>query len=423
MLEPAPQQSPLTPAALRGAGNGAAVGALTHLLLLLGLLVAIPALAWDLSEDGGRLTAEPASVAAPVKAGDAAADDKPGSAQASATPESPDTADTAEQTIQPEVPEDLEYPHDKPNGFQRAMNMIHTGISSGVEGSARRVDSFFADDRYYTDATESYLRVSGQTTFEGGEDDKSQARVRARFDLPGTRERLRLFVEGGDPDEVESSVSETIPEALDDNDYNIGLETSIEDTGNWDLRPGVGIKASSSPDPFVRLRAIRYERLDGWLMRFATGVAEYLDDGTEVGARLDFDRKINPDWLFRSTTRSEYLNSKDRIEALQQFSLFQKHNDRVGFAYDVGVRADDDPDWEVDQYFTQVRARFRAYKKWLFVELKPQIAFREEDDYDPTFLFSVRLDVIFGERYKEGRRQTPRPVAIEDTPSSFLPGP
>ena len=100
-------------------------------------------------------------------------------------------------------------------------------------------------------------------------------------------------------------------------------------------------------------------------------------------------------------------------------------SDRVGFAYDVGVRADDDPDWEVDQYFTQFRSRFRVYKKWLFVELKPQVVFREEDDYDPSFLFSVRLDVIFGERYKEGIRQTPAPTpaTTEDAPASFLPGP
>jgi hypothetical protein len=303
------------------------------------------------------------------------------------------------------------------------MDKIHAGISEGVEASAKRVDSFFADDRFYTDATASYLRVSGQTTFEHDEDDRSQARVRLRLDLPGTRERLRLFVEGGDPDDVEATISDSIPEALDDNDYNIGLETQIPNTEKWDLRPAIGVKASGSPDPFARIRAIRYERLDGWLLRFATGVSEFVDDGTEVGARVDFDRKINPDWLFRSTTRGEYRDSKDRIEALQQFSLFQKYNDRVGFAYDVGVRADDDPDWEVDQYFTQVRARFRVYRKWLFTELRPQVVFREEDDYDPSFLFSVRLDVIFGERYTEGGPPAPAPASSPDAPAFYLPGP
>jgi hypothetical protein len=329
--------------------------------------------------------------------------------------------------------ESVEAPHDGPaddsdpahppetestNGFQRAVDKIHAGISAGVEDSARRVDSFFADDRFYTDATDSYLRVSGQTTFEDGEDDRSQARVRMRLDLPGTRERLRVFVEGGDPDDGDDATSETIPDALDDADYNIGIEMQIPDTEKWDLRPAIGVKASSSPDPFIRMRAIRYERLNGWLFRFATGISEFVDDGTEVGARVDFDRKLNPDWLFRTTTRAEYRDSKDRIEALQQFSLFQKVNDRVGFAYDVGVRADDDPDWEVDQYFTQFRSRFRVYRKWLFLELKPQIVFREEDDYDASFLFSVRLDVIFGEQYREGIRRAPaNPAAPESAPS------
>ena len=95
----------------------------------------------------------------------------------------------------------------------------------------------------------------------------------------------------------------------------------------------------------------------------------------------------------------------------------------MGFAYDVGVRADDDPDWEVDQYFTQVRARFRVYRKWLFTELRPQVVFREEDDYDPSFLFSVRLDVIFGERYTEGGPPAPAPASSPDAPAFYLPGP
>jgi hypothetical protein len=65
------------------------------------------------------------------------------------------------------------------------------------------------------------------------------------------------------------------------------------------------------------------------------------------------------------------------------------------------VRVDDDPDWDADQYFAQFRARFRAYRKWLFVELKPQLLFREEDDYSASFRFSLRADIVFGARYRE----------------------
>jgi hypothetical protein len=295
-----------------------------------------------------------------------------------------------DETRQPEEPWD----------FRKTVDTLHAGISSGVERSARRIDSFFADDRFYADATKSYARLSGQSTWENGEDTESEARIRVRIDLPGTRQRLRLFVEGGDPDESEGTASDSIPNALDDNDYNIGLEAQLRNTGKWDIRPAIGVKASSTPDPFVRLRAIRYEKLDGWLMRFSAGVAEFVDDGTELQTRVDFDRKIKPDWLFRSTSRVRYRDSKDRTDLLQQFTVFQKLNTRVGLAYDVGVRVDDDPDWEVDQYFAQLRARFRVYKKWFFVELKPQVVFREEDDYDPSYLFSLRADVVFGERYR-----------------------
>ena len=286
------------------------------------------------------------------------------------------------------------------DGHTETIHAVHGGISSAVERSARRIDAFFADDRGYADATESYARLSLQNSWESGEDTRSEARVRLRIDLPGTRERLRLFVEGGDPDDVSGEGSDSIPNALDDNDYNIGLEGQIRGTGRWDLRPGVGVKAAGPADPFVRLRAIRYAEPGDWLMRFAAGAAEYLDDGTELQTRLDFDRRINPGWLFRSASRLRYRDSKDRVEARQQFTLFQKLSGRVGLAYDLGLDADDDPDWDVDRYYTQIRARFRAYKKWLFVELRPELLFREEDDYDASFRFSLRVDIVFGERYR-----------------------
>ncbi|MGD8977867.1 MAG: hypothetical protein PVG91_09700 [Gammaproteobacteria bacterium] len=286
------------------------------------------------------------------------------------------------------------------DGLEKTIRSVHGGVSSAVERSARRIDAFFADDRVYTDSTESYARLSLQNSWESGEDTRSEARVRLRVDLPGTRERLRLFVEGGDPDDVTGEGSDSIPNALDDNDYNIGLEGQIRGTGRWDLRPGVGVKAAGPADPFVRLRAIRYAQPGDWLMRFAAGAAEYLDDGTELQTRLDFDRRINPKWLFRSASRLRYLDSKDRVEARQQLTLFHKLSGRVGLAYDLGLDANDDPDWDVDRYFTQLRARFRAYEKWLFVELKPELLFREEDDYDPSFRFSLRVDFVFGARYR-----------------------
>ena len=288
----------------------------------------------------------------------------------------------------------------KPGGVESAVDRIHTGISDQLESTAKRVDAFFADDRYYADTTKTYARLSVQSTWENGEDTESRARLRARVDLPGTRQRLRLFVEGGDPEVGDDAASETIPEALDDNDYNVGLEGQFGDTGAWDIRPGVGVKAASTPDPFIRVRAIRYGRPGRWLGRFAAGVAEFVDDGTEIQARIDFDRGLTERLLFRSASRVRYRDSKDRVDFTQQFTLFQRLSGRAGLAYDVGLQADDDPEWDVDAYYTQARVRYRAYKKWLFLELTPELVYREEDNYDPSFRLTFRADIVFGARYR-----------------------
>jgi len=365
------QRSPSTNRRLAKVGRRVASGILLPLVLLSG-----PAL--------GQSSAEEA-------AGQAASESA--AQTAAAMPQPVDTEDSDEV--------DSRGDDEAPTALERMVVVMHGGISAGVEKSAKFVDSFFADDRFYADVTETYARLSLQSTWESGEDTEANARLRVRLDLPGTEERLRLFIEGGDPDESGGAESETVAEALEDNDYNIGLEGPLKNTGQWDIRPAIGAKAAGPPDPFVRARAIRYEQLGDWLMRFSAGAAEYLDDGTELLTRLDFDRRIAEDWLFRSTSRARYRDEQDRTEFLQQFSLFQKYNDRVGFGYDLGVRVDDDPDWDADQYFTQFRARFRAYKKWLYLELKPELLFREEDDYSASFRFSLRTDIVFGARYRE----------------------
>ena len=305
---------------------------------------------------------------------------------------------------------------EEPGRLERAVGAVHTGISDAVERTAMRVDSFFADDRFYADSTESYARLSLQTTWEDGDGTASEARLRVRVDLPGTEHRLRLFVEGGEPDGAEGTASNSIPRALDDNDYNVGLEGQLDRTGAWDLRPGLGVKAGVPPDPFVRLRAIRYENFARWLMRFSTGAAQYLDAGTEVLARLDFDRDLGEQAFFRSGSRARYRRQDDRIELRHDFSLFRRMGRRGAIAYDVGLVADDDPDWDIDNYFTQVRARWRVYQKWLFLELTPQIIFREEDDYDASFRVSLRVDAVFGDRYRG-----PAPPVV--TPPASLDGP
>jgi hypothetical protein len=295
---------------------------------------------------------------------------------------------------------DDEHAAPEENGFKRAVDAVHDSLSVRVERTAKRADAFFADDRYYADTTDTYARLSLETTFENDESAKSEARLRVRVDLPGTEERLRVFLEGGETDVGEGTESGSIPEALDDNEYNLGLEAQLPSADGWDIRPGVGMKVSGGPDPFVRIRATRYMPLGRWLSRFAAGAAEFVDDGTEVQARLDFDRKLSPDLLFRSASRARWLDRKDRYDFVQSLTLFQRLNSRSAMGYDVGFRANDDPDWDVSAYFTQVRFRHRAYRKWLFLEVAPQIVFREEDDYDPSYRLAIRADAVFGERYR-----------------------
>jgi hypothetical protein len=291
---------------------------------------------------------------------------------------------------------------DRRNIVLRTIDAVHAGLSMGVEASARRVDGFFADERFYDDSTRTFARVRSDTVFETDGRSGQQARVNVRLDLPGTERRLRLIVESDGLEEDTGQASDTfrVREALDDNSYNIGLESEIEGK-KWILKPAIGLKSGDPVDLFGRIRAIRYQDLGTWLMRYSATALHYLDDGPELGTRLDFDRVITPEEsLFRSSTEVVWRDEDSRIEAIQRFAYFRKLSRRAALAHEAGVRVDDDPNWDVKKYFLLTRFRYRAYRKWLFVELTPAVEFRDEDNYSPTGVFTLRVDAVFGERYR-----------------------
>lgn len=282
----------------------------------------------------------------------------------------------------------------------KAVDAVHRGISGGIEATAKRIDSFFGEERFFTDVTETYVQLGGKGSWEDDEDTTVESKVRVKLDLPGTRQRLRLLVQSAATGDEGNGDSSSLRESLEDNDYFVSLETTVAEDANWNISPALGVKASSSPDMFVRLRAVRFKSLGKWLMRFSASAAEFVDDGTVAGSRLDFDRQLSEKLLFRSSSEVLYRDEKDRTEAGHGFTFFHRLNSRHALAYEAFVQGDNDPNWDVENYGLQVRLRSRVYRKWLFVELAPQMLFRETDDYDPIAVFSLRIDGIFGARYR-----------------------
>ncbi len=276
------------------------------------------------------------------------------------------------------------------------VDKTHTDISNRLEATVKYADRFFADDNVFEETNKSYARLPLDIIYDQDNGLDLKIKVRARINLPNTNKKLKLLLsDAGSEDEVDSVLS---PEndALQDN-FTVSLETQLKKTGKWKVRPALGIKTNIPPDPFVRVRLIRYFAVtEKWLSRFSTTGTYLAMAGAEFDARAQFSRAIRKDILFRSTTRWKWTNEKGYSEGDQIFSLFQNINENLNVSYEAGIFTDNEDNWEISEYRLWHRYRKLVYKDWLFLELIPELRFRQVNHYDPSYRFTFRIEPVFG---------------------------
>jgi len=113
---------------------------------------------------------------------------------------------------------------------------------------------------------------------------------------------------------------------------------------------------------------------------------------------VQLSRTIQRNFLFRSSSRWKFTDEKDYSEGTQIFSLFQHLNEKVNLAYEAGIFSDNEDNWEVSEYRLWHRYRKLVYKEWLFLELIPELRFKQENDYDPSYRITFRIEPVFGKK-------------------------
>jgi hypothetical protein len=273
----------------------------------------------------------------------------------------------------------------------------HGGFSRGLESMVKAIDRFFTSESAFQEATKSELRLSFESDFD---DNWSHSLdLRGKIELPDTEKRLRLLIES-ELDEIDDRTPPDVDQQeQDEEEYYLSLERKRRRTRDWDVRPSLGVRLGLSPDLFARLRAIRYHQLDGWLIRPSATLYWISSRGKGVNGEIRFDRSLDEDFLFRSTSKIGWNYNDQRTSAGQTFSLFQKIDSQNRLVYQLGSRGDDDPIWRTTEHFLRVIFRSNIYSKWLFFNVEPEVVYRREDGFEPDARLVLRLEAYFGQQY------------------------
>lgn len=282
------------------------------------------------------------------------------------------------------------------------VNSAHDYVSSGLETTAKSLDEFFAEDTAYEDSTRTYLRLGLDSVLREREGFGFSGGLRLKLHLPRTKKRLRLLIESDDQRSESENLENKPTDVAQRSDYSLAIEKDVSGANKWNLRPSLGIKLHSRIDTFFRLRSHRYFSYNDWLMRVSHHAAWFDSRGFEANTGLALDHPLSKNLLFRYSPTLSWQEEEMFRRITQGFSVYQEIDSRQKMAYQIIAEADDDwNEWRAKRYDALIRYRRGLYKKWLFGEVIPQLIFLKETGFHNDPIITFRLEVVFGERYRQ----------------------
>jgi len=282
---------------------------------------------------------------------------------------------------------------------ERGAQKVQSQFIRDVRSAAAWIDGFLSDERSTEEENRSWIALGMDSSIESGRGVDAGSFVRIHVVLPRTNERLRLVFldEDDDPAPLDASGELTpVGAGAPASGSDLTMQYVLEQSRRAHLRFEGGIRFDGfEPDPYAGIRWRCAWSLEPWLLRATERVRDYADTGLESRTAFDLERLLSPDLFFRTTTHGEWLE-EEAFEYGQRFLLYQMLGENQLWILDLDASAVTEPAHVLDEVLARFRFSQRFFDGRLLLELAPQIAWREEDDYTATPGLFVRIELAFG---------------------------
>lgn len=276
------------------------------------------------------------------------------------------------------------------------LDTLHTDISDRVEQSAAWLDAFFVDPVFEEEQNSSKLTLRFDMFAERGESLDVRPRINARVRLPGTQRKFNFFISGNDD---APGLDTRAPRSAENNsDSGVGLNYFVFNEVRDSLSLSGGIKRrDGSYGLFIQPRYRKLWRLDDWDARYTQKIAYHSKTRFEAESRVDFERLVGERLFFRSTGRLEWFEYEPGFRYDLNLLLREVIDEDSVLSYEFNNAFVTEPEHELDTSVLKATYRKRFWRKWMFYEIAPQLAFPSEDDYAAKPGILLRLELVFGD--------------------------
>jgi len=320
-----------------------------------------------------------------------------GQAQESIVP-----TDTEEVEAEAQAEPELTLP-----GTKR-VNVTHGYLSTSVEKLSRWIDGFFGEDRVYEESSGTYVQARVSSIYgETGEIDFDSS-FRAKVDLPQLQERVNIVLESeddsGNDDNFERITSGSdFKDDLNDSDVTASVQFMIKEKERWNFSIRPGLRISSPIESYVKFRFRRNQPLGPvWNSRGTVEFKYNSDYNWEDRLTVEFERDIGDKNFFRSISTAIWdEDDSDNCFLGQAFQVTHFIDRHKLISFEIGTTGETEPHLRNLSYFSNIRYRKDIHRGWLFLEIKPQIVYTRENDYEAEEALVLTLEMLFGGRYLE----------------------
>jgi hypothetical protein len=283
-------------------------------------------------------------------------------------------------------------------------------ISDSFLDLASEIDSFFGDERNFTETDKSVLQLDVSQTMGRTGSPVVALTYKAKFILPNAQKRFHLLLESNPDQNLPGTTLAQQPQPKEvslfkefstPDSYGTAIRFENKIDSQWRFSADGGIKADGgsgivdiSIHPFARSSASFTTPLKLVQLKLTESFYTFNTTGPGENTLLELDRHISDKMLFRSTSGATFLYDKEYFDLHQDFSIFHTLNPNASFLYQLTANGVSRPSSEVSEYVALILYRMRLHQDWIFLELNPQLHYPKSTNFLLDAQFIVRLEFM-----------------------------
>jgi len=273
----------------------------------------------------------------------------------------------------------------------------HNYISTNVESLARGLDEYLSTDKVEYKNSGTVLRVREDIIWSDSDGVSLKTDIRLKLRLPHTQKKTRLVFQSRARDRHFAGSDERYSSfiALEKESDEPSAEEKAGGKSFWRFRPSIGLYLGSMVDTYIKFRVNHQQSFGRWSISWDE-TPYFVDSfGWGFDSYFEISRDIAEQDLFRSATFAGWRHDNNYFELSQFFSMNYWLSNKSAISYFTGLYGITEPKTHTTEYLFGITYRRNLHKKYLFLEVKPEVKYRKINSFEPEHSLIFRLEMLF----------------------------